>query len=136
MEFKKSLLHTYKWTLKKYCLSNLKNQIWSLKFCTFSFSTWPQNWVHTSSGSHHLKNAKHTGPYRPAYVVCSTYVIYSAHHLGISYCVNFLGRLGSNGFQLIWRFGTHGNLKKSKSLGPFWSYQLNSTANSAHLAQF
>ena len=27
-------------------------------------------------------------------------------------------------------------LKKSKSLGPFWSYQLKSTANSAHFAQF
>ena len=27
-------------------------------------------------------------------------------------------------------------LKKSKSWGPFWSYQLNSTANSAHLAHF
>ena len=27
-------------------------------------------------------------------------------------------------------------LKKSKFWGPFWSYQLNSTANSAHLAQF
>ena len=27
-------------------------------------------------------------------------------------------------------------LKKSKSWGPFWSYQLNSTANSAHFAQF
>jgi hypothetical protein len=27
-------------------------------------------------------------------------------------------------------------MKKSKSLGPFWSYQLKSTANSAHLAQF
>ena len=26
--------------------------------------------------------------------------------------------------------------KKSKSWGPFWSYQQNSTANSAHLAQF
>ena len=26
-------------------------------------------------------------------------------------------------------------LKKSKSLGPFWSYQLNSTANLAHLPQ-
>ena len=26
------------------------------------------------------------------------------------------------------------SLKKSKSLRPFWSYQLNSTANSAHLA--
>jgi hypothetical protein len=26
--------------------------------------------------------------------------------------------------------------KKSKSWGPFWSYQLNSTANSAHFAQF
>ena len=27
-------------------------------------------------------------------------------------------------------------LKKSKYWGPFWSYQLNSTANSAHLAHF
>ena len=27
-------------------------------------------------------------------------------------------------------------LKKSKSWGPFWSYQLNSTANSAHFAGF
>ena len=27
-------------------------------------------------------------------------------------------------------------LKKSKSWGPFWTYQLKSTANSAHLAQF
>ena len=27
-------------------------------------------------------------------------------------------------------------LKKSKSWGPFWSYQLNSIANSAHLAHF
>ena len=27
-------------------------------------------------------------------------------------------------------------LKKSKSWGPFWSYQLNSTANLANLAQF
>jgi hypothetical protein len=26
--------------------------------------------------------------------------------------------------------------KKSKSWGPFWIYQLNSTANSAHLAHF
>ena len=31
------------------------------------------------------------------------------HHLGISYYVNFLGHLGSNGFQQKWRFGTHGN---------------------------
>ena len=28
-----------------------------------------------------------------------------------------------------------GQLKKSKSCGPFWSYQLNSTANSAHSPQ-
>ena len=26
-------------------------------------------------------------------------------------------------------------IEKSKSWGPFWSYQLNSTANSAHLAR-
>ena len=48
-----------------------------------------------------------------------------SHHLGISCYVNFLGHLGSNGFQLKWQ------LKKSKSCGPFWSYQQNSTANSA-----
>ena len=46
------------------------------------------------------------------------------------------GRPDSNGFQLKWRFGTHGNWKNKKSWGPFWSYQLNSTANSAHSAQF
>ena len=44
----------------------------------------------------------------------------------MNYYVNFLGRLGSNGFQLK-------KFKKSKSWGPFWSYRLNSTANSAHL---
>ena len=27
-------------------------------------------------------------------------------------------------------------IEKIKILGPFWSYQLNSTANSAHLAHF
>ena len=32
-----------------------------------------------------------------------------SHHLGMSYYVNFLGGLGSNEFQLKWRFGTHGN---------------------------
>ena len=34
---------------------------------------------------------------------------YHTHHLGISYYVNFLGRLGGNGFRLKRRFGTHGN---------------------------
>ena len=29
----------------------------------------------------------------------------ASHHLGLSYYVNFFGRLGSNGFQLKWRFG-------------------------------
>ena len=29
-----------------------------------------------------------------------------SHHLGINYYVNFLGHLGSNGFQLKGRFGT------------------------------
>ena len=33
------------------------------------------------------------------------------HHLGINYYVNFLGRLGSNEFQLKRRFGTHDNWK-------------------------
>ena len=33
----------------------------------------------------------------------------NTHHLGMNYYVNFLGRLGSNGFQLKWRFGIHSN---------------------------
>ena len=53
--------------------------------------------------------------------------------LGMSYYVNFLGDLGSNGFHIKWH---PWQLKKSKSWGPFWSSQLNSTANSAHLAHF
>ena len=32
-------------------------------------------------------------------------------HLEMSYYVNFLGLLGSNGFQLKWRFDIHGNWK-------------------------
>ena len=59
-----------------------------------------------------------------------------ANQLGINYYVNFVGRLGSIRFQLKWTFGTHGNKKKSKSWWLFWNYQLNSTANSAHLAHF
>ena len=38
-----------------------------------------------------------------------------------------------NVFHLKWIIGTDCNWKKSKSWGPFWSYQLNSTANPAHL---
>ena len=34
-----------------------------------------------------------------------------SHHLGINYYVNFLGGLGSNKFQIKWRFGIHGNWK-------------------------
>ena len=49
------------------------------------------------------------------------------HYLGMNYYVIFLGRLGSNEFHL--------RLKKSKSWEPFWSYQLDNTANSAHLPQ-
>ena len=59
-----------------------------------------------------------------------------SHCLGMSYYVNFLGGLGSNGFHIKWRFGTHGSWKKSKSRGLFWSYWLNSTDNSAHSAWF
>ena len=48
-------------------------------------------------------------------------------------CQRFMAlrALGINGFQLKRRFSTHG---KSKSWGPFLSYHINSTANSAHLA--
>ena len=42
---------------------------------------------------------------------------------------NKLGRIGLNENKLKWP------LKKSKSCGPFWSYQLNSTANSADSPQ-
>ena len=53
-----------------------------------------------------------------------------SHHLEIDYYVNFLGCLGSNGFQLKWQS------KNSKSWALFWSYQIKSTANSAHFAHF
>ena len=46
------------------------------------------------------------------------------------------GGIGSNGFDTKWIFGTHCNWKKRKSWEPFWSCQLNTTANSAHLAHF
>ena len=46
------------------------------------------------------------------------------------------GRNTETTFDIKWVIGTYGNWKKSKSWGPFWSYQLNSTANSAHLAHF
>ena len=61
----------------------------------------------------------------------SNLIFTASHHLGISYYVNVLEGLGSNEFQLKWR-----QLKKFKSWGPFWSYQLNCTANSAPLAYF
>ena len=47
--------------------------------------------------------------------------------------------IGSYGFHIKWIIstqGSQGNWKKSKFWRPFWSYQLNSTANSANLAQF
>ena len=43
---------------------------------------------------------------------------------------------GLNGNKLKCIIGTHGHWKKTKSWGLFWHYQLNSTAYSAHLAQF
>ena len=52
------------------------------------------------------------------------------HWLGMNYYVNFLGGIGSNGFHIKWISGT---IEKIKSWGPFRSYQLNSTANLAHL---
>ena len=61
---------------------------------------------------------------------------YVAHWLGMSYYVKFFGGLGSNEFHIKWIFGTHGSWKNQNSWGPFWSYQLNSTANLAHLAHF
>ena len=53
------------------------------------------------------------------------------------YYVNFLEGLGSKEFHITKMKVWHPwQLKKSKSWGPFCSYQLNSTANSAHLAHF
>ena len=44
-----------------------------------------------------------------------------------------LGGLGSNEYKMkVWH---PWQLKKAKSWGPFWSYQLNSTANSAYAPQ-
>ena len=46
-------------------------------------------------------------------------------------------RPDSNWLHLKWRFGTHGNWKNQNPADRFEAmYQLNSTANSAHLAQF
>ena len=39
-------------------------------------------------------------------------------------------------FELFSQVWHQWQLKRPKSWGPFWSYQLNSTANSAHLAHF
>jgi hypothetical protein len=52
----------------------------------------------------------------------------------MNYYVNFFGGIGSNGFYIKWIFGTQDNWK-IKILGTVlaWSYQLNSTANLAHL---
>jgi hypothetical protein len=45
-----------------------------------------------------------------------------------------MGGISSNGFQTNIRYP--GQLKKLKSWGPFWSYQLNSTANLVNLTNF
>ena len=71
-------------------------------------------------------------PHHRCEVILHTDII--SHCLGMSYYVNFLEGLDSNEFHIKWRFGTI--LKKWKSWGPFRSYQLNSTANSAHFAWF
>ena len=60
------------------------------------------------------------------------YELSFAHHLGMKYYVNFLGRWISAKIK-VWH---PWQLKKPKSWGPFWSYQLISTTNSAHLANF
>jgi hypothetical protein len=48
---------------------------------------------------------------------------------------NKLGHSMDNGNKLKWIIRAHGNWKKSKFWGPFWSYQLDSTANSAYSTQ-
>ena len=47
------------------------------------------------------------------------FIMHYTHLLGISYYVNFLGHLGSNGFQLKQRFGTHSNWKNQNPGGRF-----------------
>ena len=43
---------------------------------------------------------------------------FNPHYLGVNYYFNFLGyRLGSNGYQLKWKIGTHSNWKKIKISG-------------------
>ena len=54
----------------------------------------------------------------------------------MSYYVNFLGGLASNEFHIKLKVCYPRQLKKSKSWGPFWSYQLNSSVYSAHFAGF
>ena len=59
----------------------------------------------------------------------------------ITVAINELLCMKNAGAQIAMNFSSHEGLghmviEKSKSWGPFWSYQLNSTANSAHLAQF
>ena len=55
--------------------------------------------------------------------------------LGLIYMLEKLGHSMDNINKLKWIISTHGT-GKSKSWGLFWSCQLNSTANSAHLAHF
>ena len=42
---------------------------------------------------------------------------YLTHHLGIDYYDKFSGCIGTNRFQLKWRFGTHGKWKKNQNPG-------------------
>ena len=59
-------------------------------------------------------------------------------HLQLSHCLgmNYYVNLGGHSSQWIshkMNIRHPGQLKKLNSWGPFWSYQLNSTANLAHL---
>ena len=58
--------------------------------------------------SHWLQSPKKCANHYPEHVLFR-WIELRTHHLGIIYYVNFLGRLGSNGFQLKRSFGTHGN---------------------------
>ena len=65
---------------------------------------------------------------------CSLLGALNSHHGSYEWII-MLKKCGRTVFHLIWVIGTYGTWKKSKSCGQFWSYQLNSTANPAHLPQ-
>ena len=59
-----------------------------------------------------------------------------SHHLGINYYVNLGRSLRQQWISAKMKVWYQWQLKKSKLWGPFWNYQLKSTANSTHFSHF